>query len=159
MEVSQSASANKSSVIAQPMPRRAYWGKITHVFNPETQEIEPVEILEDNKSMKIGEKVVEIPIPTDFEAVAEMESAGRLHSRRRSSKKLTKKAKAELQARKRMAVLDPILERKGMTKNGWATKAGYDPSVVYDYCNGRSNPRPNTRNDLAKAIGIATLPD
>lgn len=60
----------------------------------------------------------------------------------------------------RSSVVDPILIKKGMSASGWATKAGVDPSVVYDYLNGISNPRRESRNVLAEAIGIteAELP-
>jgi hypothetical protein len=47
-----------------------------------------------------------------------------------------------------------LLSRTGLTPSGWAQKGGYDPSVAYDYLNGRSNPRPSTRNDLAQVLGL-----
>lgn len=65
------------------------------------------------------------------------------------------------QQNSREATILPILRAKGMTKNKWATRAGVDPAVVYDYLAGRSNPRPDTRQALAEAIEIqeAELPD
>jgi hypothetical protein len=54
----------------------------------------------------------------------------------------------------REAQLSPILKSKGFTPGGWATAAGLDPSVVYDYLAGKSNPRPSTRKTLAEALGM-----
>jgi hypothetical protein len=51
--------------------------------------------------------------------------------------------------------LRPILDKKGFSSNGWATAAGLDPSVVYDYLKGKTSPRPDTRKKLAEALGIA----
>jgi len=54
---------------------------------------------------------------------------------------------------KKDAVLK-ILEEKGMTRSRWATLAGVDPSVVYDYLEGTSNPRADSRKALAEVIGL-----
>ena len=54
----------------------------------------------------------------------------------------------------REAVVLPILRAKGMTRSRWATNAGVDPSVVYDYLKGVSNPRPESRNALAEVLGL-----
>lgn len=61
----------------------------------------------------------------------------------------------------RKAFMRPILREKGMTPSRWATKAGVDPSVVYDYLKGTSNPRPESRKVLAQAIGlkVSELPE
>ena len=58
------------------------------------------------------------------------------------------------QTDKRKAVIDPLLEAKDWTPNKWATKAGLDPSVAYDYLAGKSNPRRENRRALAEALGL-----
>jgi hypothetical protein len=55
----------------------------------------------------------------------------------------------------RRAVLDPILQQKGYSRSKWATVAGVDPSVVYGYLKGTSNPNPESRKALAEAIGLS----
>jgi hypothetical protein len=55
----------------------------------------------------------------------------------------------------RKAVVLPILQRRGMSRSRWATKAGVDPSVVYDYLEKNSHPRPENRKALAEAIGLS----
>lgn len=67
----------------------------------------------------------------------------------------------ERRAATRSAFVTPILKKKGMTPSRLATKAGVDPSVVYDYLSGKSNPRPDNRNLLAEVLGIdeSKLPD
>ena len=54
----------------------------------------------------------------------------------------------------------PILNRLGMTRSKWASKAGVDPSVVCDYLFGESDPRPENRKAMAEAINLepAELP-
>jgi hypothetical protein len=61
----------------------------------------------------------------------------------------------------REAFVLPRLQKLGMSKNKWATKAGVDPSTVYDYLSGKSNPRPEARKVLAEVleIEIADLPE
>jgi ribosome-binding protein aMBF1 (putative translation factor) len=61
----------------------------------------------------------------------------------------------------RQASVRPVLEEKGMTRSEWATKVGVDPSVVYDYLQGKSRPRAESRKALAEAIGLkaSELPD
>jgi helix-turn-helix protein len=61
----------------------------------------------------------------------------------------------------RKAVVLPILQQKGMSPSKWADKAGVDPSVVYDYLDGKSKPRPENRKALAEAIklSMADLPE
>jgi hypothetical protein len=63
-------------------------------------------------------------------------------------------------AARRKTFIDPILDAKSLTRSGWAARAGVDPSVVYDYLDGISTPRPNNREALAQAIGlsVADLP-
>jgi hypothetical protein len=60
----------------------------------------------------------------------------------------------------REAFVRPILRKIGITASRWATKAGVDPSVVYDYLSGRSKPMPDNRIALAKVLGVpeADLP-
>jgi hypothetical protein len=48
----------------------------------------------------------------------------------------------------------PIISGKGMSQSKWATNAGVDPSVVYDYLKGVSNPRAESRKVMAEAIGV-----
>jgi lambda repressor-like predicted transcriptional regulator len=54
----------------------------------------------------------------------------------------------------RRALVLPRLQELGMTASKWATTAGVHPSIVYDFLAGKSNPRPDTRNVLADAIGM-----
>jgi hypothetical protein len=58
---------------------------------------------------------------------------------------------------RRSEKISPILKAKGWTLSKWATRAGIDPSIVYDYMKGISSPRPATRNDLADALEIDRL--
>jgi hypothetical protein len=60
---------------------------------------------------------------------------------------------------RRAAVIEPILKNRGLTRGRWAAKAGVDPSVVYDFLAGKSNPRPESRNVLAEVLGIEELPE
>jgi Helix-turn-helix len=55
---------------------------------------------------------------------------------------------------RRLAFAQPKLDSLGMTPSGWAKKAGLHPSIVYDYLNGQSRPRPQTIRDLAEALGV-----
>ena len=55
----------------------------------------------------------------------------------------------------RWAVLEPILQQKGYSRSKWAAIAGVDPSVVYDYLKGTSNPNPESLKALADAIGVS----
>lgn len=57
-------------------------------------------------------------------------------------------------AQKRKAFVTPILEGKGMSASQWADRIGCDTSVVYDYLNGKSRPRPRTRKEMAEALGV-----
>jgi lambda repressor-like predicted transcriptional regulator len=61
----------------------------------------------------------------------------------------------------RCAKVLPILRELGISRAKWAFRAGVDPSVVYDYLKGTSNPRPESRKVLAEAIGLtaAELPE
>jgi hypothetical protein len=61
---------------------------------------------------------------------------------------------ADTRGADRRAVLDPILRRKGYSRSKWANVAGVDPSVVYDYMKGDSNPNPESRKALAEAIEL-----
>lgn len=54
----------------------------------------------------------------------------------------------------RWAKLKPTLDHLGYSKSKWATKAGVDPSVVYGYMAGTSNPNAESRKVLAEAIGL-----
>jgi len=62
-------------------------------------------------------------------------------------------------AQRRAAVIEPLLKDRNLTKSKWADEAGVDPSVVYDYMAGKSNPRPENRRAMAGAIGGQDLPD
>ena len=64
---------------------------------------------------------------------------------------------SEIRAQARQAVVNPILQEKGMTASKWADRAGVDTSVVYDYLKGKSNPRPENRKALAEAIGLRAI--
>jgi len=67
----------------------------------------------------------------------------------------------EARSGKRKAFVEPILRRKGMTASQLATKAGFDPSVIYDYLSGKSRPRPGSRNEIAEVLEVSEpeLPD
>jgi hypothetical protein len=54
----------------------------------------------------------------------------------------------------RRQFIEPLLTKKGLTPSKWASEAGVDPSVVYDYLNEKSNPRPDSRKDLAEVLGL-----
>lgn len=58
---------------------------------------------------------------------------------------------------RRRAVM-PVLQQKGMSPSRWADRAGVDPSVVYGYLSGKSQPRLENRKALAQAIGLPDLP-
>ena len=62
-------------------------------------------------------------------------------------------------ARRRVAVIEPLLAEKGLTRSKWAAKAGVDPAVVYDYLAGKSSPRPDNRKALAETIDLPKLPE
>jgi hypothetical protein len=74
---------------------------------------------------------------------------------------VVEKTTVERRAEIRTSFVMPLLKLKGLTRSKWASKAGVDPSVVYDYLSGKSNPRPNNRNDMAEALGVeeSQLPD
>lgn len=57
----------------------------------------------------------------------------------------------------RKAFAEPRLLGLEMTRNQWAARAGINPSMVYDYLSGKSNPRPATRKLLADALGVNVL--
>jgi ribosome-binding protein aMBF1 (putative translation factor) len=64
-------------------------------------------------------------------------------------------------AEKRAKFILPLLRDKGMSRGKWATESGVDPSVVYDYLHGKSTLRPDSRKELADALGLkpSELPD
>lgn len=55
----------------------------------------------------------------------------------------------------RCSIITPILSNKGYSRSKWAAVAGVDPSVVYGYLTGDSNPRPESRKCLAEALGLS----
>jgi lambda repressor-like predicted transcriptional regulator len=57
----------------------------------------------------------------------------------------------------RRAFVQPRLLEKGMSPSKWADRAGFDTSVIYDYLNGRSKPRPETRKAMAEALGVTAI--
>ncbi len=58
-------------------------------------------------------------------------------------------------AEKRRAFVQPRLEALGFTASSWADRAGVDASVAYDYMNGKSNPRADSRRALAEALKVS----
>lgn len=66
----------------------------------------------------------------------------------------TKPDPVATKANARFAFVKPLLDKAALTQSGWATKAGVDSSVVYDYLKGESNPRPETRDLLAQVLGL-----
>lgn len=73
----------------------------------------------------------------------------------------TTTATAATKGKARSDFIMPILEKKGLTRSGWAARAGVHPDVVYGYLDGTSTPRPENRNALAGALDISEskLPD
>jgi hypothetical protein len=67
-----------------------------------------------------------------------------------------KEATIQKRKKQRAGKLLPILSGKGWTASRWATETGIDPSIIYDYMKGLSNPRPGTRNEMAQALEIAS---
>jgi hypothetical protein len=68
--------------------------------------------------------------------------------------KQPRKPAKESRADTRNKVVMPLLQKKGFSPNGWATKAGLHPSIVYNYLKGQTTLRPASRNELATALGI-----
>lgn len=64
-------------------------------------------------------------------------------------------------ARKRVAVVEPLLQKRGWSPRQWAAVAGVDASVVYGYLRGVSMPRRASRTALADALKcpLEQLPD
>lgn len=60
----------------------------------------------------------------------------------------------ESKAAARRSVVLPALRLEGLTRCKWATRAGVDPSVVYDYLDGLSNPRPHSRQAMAEVLKL-----
>jgi hypothetical protein len=56
--------------------------------------------------------------------------------------------------RTRKEVLEPLLAEKGLSVHDWATRAGVDWHTADDYLNGKTNPYPDTRGKLARALGV-----
>jgi hypothetical protein len=54
----------------------------------------------------------------------------------------------------RKEYVQPILQDKGMSPSKWASMAGVDPSVVYDYLAGESDPRPENRKAMAETLEL-----
>jgi hypothetical protein len=54
----------------------------------------------------------------------------------------------------RRQFIEPLLSKKGLSPSKWASRAGVDPSVVYDYLNDTSDPRPDSRKALAGVLGL-----
>jgi hypothetical protein len=66
---------------------------------------------------------------------------------------------AAAKGQRRAAVIEPLLQKRGLTRSKWADNAGVAPDVVYDYLSGQSDPRPENRNALAQVIGVPELPE
>ena len=68
---------------------------------------------------------------------------------------------AEERKRKRTSIILPLLRKQGFTRSKWATEAGVDPCVIYDFLAGKSTPRPDSRKAMAEVLGLAEeeLPD
>jgi len=64
-------------------------------------------------------------------------------------------------AQRRRAFILPLLKEKGFSRSKWASEAGVDPSVVYDYLSGDSDPRPDSKKALAEVLGLkpSALPE
>jgi ribosome-binding protein aMBF1 (putative translation factor) len=60
----------------------------------------------------------------------------------------------EARGARRRAAVEPGLKSKRWTQARWATMAGVDSSVVYDYLKGESKPTPESRKALAEALGV-----
>jgi len=62
----------------------------------------------------------------------------------------------EEKGRRRTTVVVPRLNDKGWGIPQWAQAAGVSQVIVYDYVNGKSDPRASNRKALAQAIGMET---
>ena len=91
---------------------------------------------------------------TDLQRAAEAVIAAAVPSTRPAGKPEAQLL-SDARATRRRAVVEPLLKAKGLTRAGLALKAGVDPSVLYDYMNGKRSLRPVNRNLLAEPSGIA----
>jgi hypothetical protein len=57
-------------------------------------------------------------------------------------------------ARARRSVVEPLLAQKGFSVSQWALEARVDFHTANDYLEGTTRPRPGTRLELARALGI-----
>ncbi|HYL74712.1 MAG TPA: helix-turn-helix transcriptional regulator [Bryobacteraceae bacterium] len=104
--------------------------------------------MEDLKFQLVGKR-------SQWKAEA-LKRARRFNSQNQPSEEVPKTlaATGDSLAVTRQAYILPLLQQKGMSKSKWATVAGVDPSVVYDYLAGESDPRPDNRKALAETLGL-----
>lgn len=55
---------------------------------------------------------------------------------------------------RRRSVIEPLLQKRGLSPARWAKDAGLDPSVAYDYLKGRRCLRSSSRAALARVLGL-----
>jgi hypothetical protein len=65
----------------------------------------------------------------------------------------------ENRGNRRKAAILPILKQRRLTRNTWATRAGVNRGVVYDYLHGQSTPHEKNAVAMAEAIGLLILPE
>jgi len=83
-------------------------------------------------------------------------NASAVNPSRISSKAPTKdEAAIASLARKRCAVVDPILNAKGWTRGKWVTEAGVGKNSVYDYLSGERNLTKENRQAMADALDLS----
>jgi|SRR5579863_2635899 len=72
-----------------------------------------------------------------------------------------RKASNAMAGNTRKAFLKPLLKTNGFSIHGWARAAKVDFHTANDYLNGKTKPNPDTRKQLADALGVKveTLPE
>ena len=61
--------------------------------------------------------------------------------------------------KRRQEVILPLLMKARLSRRQWAEQTGYSRDVAEDYLLGKTDPAPKTRADLARRLGLETLPD
>ena len=61
--------------------------------------------------------------------------------------------------KRRQEVILPLLMKARLSRKQWAEQTGYTRDVAEDYLLGKTDPAAKTRADLARRLGLETLPD
>ena len=66
-----------------------------------------------------------------------------------------------IKARRRKDILRPLLQMRGLSPRRWAARAGVNPDLVLEFCNGRAELSDEDAAALADVLGIGSrdLPD